>query len=1269
MEPGSDISDRFGSTLKLLIYAKSLISDLYDASLDLPLCFMEKSKKFSLEDNHLHDILPDLKYFKSDKEESKIRKKKEYIDCESTLYRKYGDYMMRCAHLFEKSGRIIRDIRAFLSSCQVLEMQRDDFGRLIVMDMITQGVCILLALDRFFPESSRERLVVGYYRKCLYGKSNSSSPLSQAQLDMARFMSSRTDYINNIDEIGAKTPKLLSERLGTNETTVTTFLNCLRSSDICGYSKAYKKSDNFTFALYSQSIFLFCLLLVSPSILSAKVTDNNNLVSELITRHFRELNMLQIIPGITLNLRHVFKLFKSVDTYIRSMPVNENSTMIDRIVAVGNTVKEISGQVNFWIDSAHWNQHSILKQMEQVTPVLNRAFHTIKWLMLHCRDSKYTDKLCRKLDFTSILNLLLPSCHLLNRMIIAYKSIPNQISELYSDVVTQAISCAKNFGRSGLESTFSSVPPGVSMRSAFVQFPDLIKSDEFNYHIDQLDFLRNYRVEDVCRIQYVGNCQVLVDMISTLPSVIPDALSRVITNDSKSLCYLSDLCEVLVMSERDCDICKRAWANLCEQDDQKSFCPSSDVIRFITDITHLCSNVTCKCYMSNVVELAEWLRGPHNPGFVPVRFSSHLLQMSPTSALDSLSTPSEASSRLSLPQSEPLPRISFSQSPTGTSSSTQIKKASDPGSSSVFNTLHRSRGTNPVKDMDYVCRIQAVVAGYSQEVLVLHSKLCKLNARGSSTSSEHDQFQQLNSPRTPKKSPVLLFPLIQHMFVLQLIEEMKRYFDVFIEVRRSSNILGGTSDMLTSTSILKDIVKLGSRLGSLREALYLIQDSLHMNAEALFEDKLALLVRWLYWEEVNEKISNKPQNFYLRELLRTHLMPSPICELPLNELSFSRSLFRERFADSMLSIIVNERAHYSQSSKDWVTSANKNIFGSDFFSCIIQNLGMDFTYRLDDVFRNVIMEHIKQNALTALHHKVMLRSFQIESAPLPSIITEIERNCDSLSACSEAIQYLGVYILLRQTLNDALVANSIVHTQTELYRTLELNNATLSCMVSDIPPGSSQANLNMPQTRNSLVNLKLQSHYPSIPESPLPPKQTRPFPASVSPAPSLQQNPIPLSCNKDLGELMFNCRLNGLTNSMSSLYVDTQCTSATYLNEASAVIPSYLFLTALHVCHSKNIYSTLLENLAPQFSDSRYYDGMSLSVGISCMVQQYGHECANIFLKCLSSYQICDPEILKQTTISSEALVQTFSKIAWLSSSIVSTTTKVSQWANSNKLN
>ena len=351
-------------------------------------------------------ILPfSRRYLKSPEVyENKIESDADLVDLDEEFKENHLGMLERFYQMFESVYKYVSDFNTYVQEMidgvfihQTIEACLLDVdGKQLMAEAIYLYGSMLLLMDRRFEGSTREMMLVSYYRY----KGSSTIPNIDEVCKLCRstgFSASTksTENKNYPIEYFARFPVMPE--------LVAMVIGRLRADDIYNQSSAYPSPEHRSTALGIQAAMLYVILFMAPNILNKEMST----MREIVDKHFSDNWVISYYMGVTVDLTESWDSFKAAKAALAN--ITEKSNISDLIKKFSGKAPKLIASIKQVLTEGVLTEQYVLENISKLLNLLRECNTTIRWLMLHrnSRNKKIRDEVISATTSEDIMVLLL----------------------------------------------------------------------------------------------------------------------------------------------------------------------------------------------------------------------------------------------------------------------------------------------------------------------------------------------------------------------------------------------------------------------------------------------------------------------------------------------------------------------------------------------------------------------------------------------------------------------------------------------------------------------------------------------------------------------------------------------------------------------------------------------------------------------------------------------------------------------------------------------
>ncbi|KAL1465122.1 hypothetical protein WDU94_004714 [Cyamophila willieti] len=389
--------------LELVSRGNAVIAELLRLKDHIPAIFHQTdvNKKYS-------DLIIDFSYFgQSEIIDKKIEGSQQLQELDEKIRDTYLEVLVRFYVVFENIYKFAINLNQFVENLDNNVYIQESMESIFLDQEGCQLMCealylygvMLLVTELYVPDSTREKLLVSYYRYSL-NKSQNFDEVCQ---------------LFNSTKKGNGYPDHVFSRIPVNENLVSMILGKLRTDDIYHSILAYPLPQHRSIALANQASMLFVCLYFDTSVLH----NNTANMREIVDKFFPDNWIVSIYMGITVQLIDAWEPYRAaklaLSNSLETSNVKQYSTFhVDKIV-------KLTSQTEQLLKDGALTEENVLDHTNKILNVARECNVTIRWLILHTSSShenitgittnkkskQIKDMVCNNINMSDVFQLLL----------------------------------------------------------------------------------------------------------------------------------------------------------------------------------------------------------------------------------------------------------------------------------------------------------------------------------------------------------------------------------------------------------------------------------------------------------------------------------------------------------------------------------------------------------------------------------------------------------------------------------------------------------------------------------------------------------------------------------------------------------------------------------------------------------------------------------------------------------------------------------------------
>uniref|UniRef100_A0A8D8QYM0 WASH complex subunit strumpellin n=1 Tax=Cacopsylla melanoneura TaxID=428564 RepID=A0A8D8QYM0_9HEMI len=391
------------SILELVSRGNAVIAELLRLKDHIPTIFHQTdvNKKYA-------ELINDFSYFsQSEIMDKKIESSQQLQEHDEKIRDTYLEVLVRFYVVFENIYKFAINLNQFVENLEnnvyIQESMENIFldqegCQLMCETLYLYGV-MLLVTELYVPGSTREKLLVSYYRYSL-NKSQNFDEVCQ---------------LFNSTKKGNGYPDHVFSRIPINENLVSMILGKLRTDDIYHSILAYPLPQHRSTALANQASMLFVCLYFDTSVLH----NNTANMREIVDKFFPDNWIVSIYMGITVQLIDAWEPYRAaklaLSNSLETSNVKQYSTFhADKIV-------KLTSQTEQLLKDGALTEENVLDHTNKILNLARECNVTIRWLILHTstnhenitgitankKTKQIKDMVCGNINMSDVFQLLL----------------------------------------------------------------------------------------------------------------------------------------------------------------------------------------------------------------------------------------------------------------------------------------------------------------------------------------------------------------------------------------------------------------------------------------------------------------------------------------------------------------------------------------------------------------------------------------------------------------------------------------------------------------------------------------------------------------------------------------------------------------------------------------------------------------------------------------------------------------------------------------------
>lgn len=389
--------------LELVSRGNAVLAELLRLKDHIPAIFIQAdvNKKYS-------DLIIDFSYFSQNETiDKKIESSQQLQELDEKIRDSFLEVLVRFYVVFENIYKFAINLNQFVDNlennvyiqeCMESIFLDEEGCQLMCESLYLYGV-MLLVTELFVPGTTREKLLVSYYRYSL-NKSQHFDEVCQ---------------LFNSSKKGNGYPDHVFSRIPINKNFVSMVLGKLRTDDIYHSILAYPLPQHRSTALANQASMLFVCLYFDTSVLH----NNTANMREVVDKFFPDNWIISIYMGITVQLIDAWEPYRAakmaLSNTLETSNVKHYSVFhVDKIVMLTSQTEQL-------LKDGALTEENVLDHTSKILNLARECNATIRWLILHTssnhesisgttaskKSKQVKDIVCSNINMSDVFQLLL----------------------------------------------------------------------------------------------------------------------------------------------------------------------------------------------------------------------------------------------------------------------------------------------------------------------------------------------------------------------------------------------------------------------------------------------------------------------------------------------------------------------------------------------------------------------------------------------------------------------------------------------------------------------------------------------------------------------------------------------------------------------------------------------------------------------------------------------------------------------------------------------